>query len=92
MTATGEFMAVMDDMFADVRSVADQVNVIETTYDALLDTVEEFGSADPDNDEAMAELLVAAIGATSACLRVLKMHLESMLNPPGLETTKEEKK
>lgn len=90
MTASGDFIKAFDEMFENIETVSDQVNVVQTTYDALLDTVEEYGDAHADDLNSVSELLVACIGATSACLRVLKLHLEQGLaglddsNPRGL--------
>lgn len=76
MSASGDFLKVFDEMFENVETVTDQINVVQTTVDALMDTVEEFGDSQADDLESVSELLVACIGATTAALRVLKLHLE----------------
>lgn len=62
------------ELFANLETVQDQIDLIHKTFDELMATVD--ATEDQDDEDATLELVVAAVGSVGVALRVLAKHLE----------------
>ena len=60
------------ELFANLETVQDQIDLIHRSFDELMDTVDKAG----DEEDDVIELVVAAVGSVGVALRVLAKHLE----------------